>query len=359
MYYPAQSRPSRSSLLWGTGAALLAVAGLSGMRTSARAADLATVNVGILGSSSDAPIFIADLKGYLQDEGIALKYNSFMSAAVMVAPLAAGQLDIAAGGTSAGLFNAVSRGIEMRVVADKASDPPGYGFAPLLVRTELIKSGRYKTLADIKGMKIGISAPGSSSWPELAAVCEKAGVSFDDVTKLALDYPDHIVSLKSGAIDASITIEPFATTAVKSGDATRIMGNDQFYPNQEVAVLIYGEAFLKKNRDLGQRFMRAYVKGARYYNDALANGKLAGPNAADVISILTQKTRIKDPAVFREITPNGCDPNGRVNVASMQRDLDLYRKLGLVQNAKLTAAQTVDTSFAEAAVKQLGSYTPR
>jgi NitT/TauT family transport system substrate-binding protein len=107
------------------------------------------------------------------------------------------------------------------------------------------------------------------------------------------------------------------------------------------------------------RFMRAYIKGARYYNDALANGKLAGPNAADVISILTEKTRIKNPAVFRAITPNGCDPDGRVNVASMQRDLDLYRKLGLVTNPKLTAAQTVDTSFTDAAVKQLGPYKPR
>jgi NitT/TauT family transport system substrate-binding protein len=359
MRHFVQPRPSRASLLHGTGSALVALAALSGVRTTAQAASPATVNIGILATSSDAPIFIADQKGYFKDEGIAIAYHSFMSAAVMMAPLGAGQLDIAAGGTSAGLFNAVTRGIEMRVVADKASDPPGYGFAQLLVRTELMKSGRYKTLADIKGMKIAISAPGSSSWPELAAVCDKAGVSFDDVTKLPLDYPDHVVGFKSGSIDASITIEPFATAAINTGDATKIMGDDQFYPNQEVAVLIYGETFRKQRRDVGMRFMRAYIKGARYYNDALANGKLAGPNAADVISILTEKTRIKNPAVFRAITPNGCDPDGRVNVASMQRDLDLYRKLGLVTNPKLTAAQTVDTSFTDAAVKQLGPYKPR
>ena len=43
----------------------------------------------------------------------------------------------------------MARGIDVRIVADKASDPPGYGFAPFLIRSELIKSGKYKTLRDI------------------------------------------------------------------------------------------------------------------------------------------------------------------------------------------------------------------
>jgi NitT/TauT family transport system substrate-binding protein len=316
------------------------------------------IRVGVINSVSDAPILIADKKGYFKDENIAVTYTSFGSAAQMVAPLGAGQLDVGAGGTSAGLFNAIGRGLDMRIVADKATDPPGYGFAPLLVRTDLIKSGRYKTLKDLKGMTIAISAPGSSSWPELAGVLDKAGLKWDDVKKVALDYPDHILGYKNGSFDASITIEPAATAALETGNATKIMGNDEYYPNQEVAVLIYSGDFLRSHRPAGLRFMRAYIKGVRYYNDALKGGKLAGPTANDVIAILTEGTIYKDPDLFRKIVPNGVDPNGKVNVASMRRDLALYRQLGLIET-DITAEQTYDPSIAAEAVKALGPYKPR
>lgn len=316
-----------------------------------------TVKIGIINSISDAPILIADKKGYFKDEGLAIDYSTFDSAANMVAPLGAGQLDVAAGGTSAGLFNAVARGIDMRVVADKASDPRGYGFAPLLVRSDLVESGRFKTLKDLKGMTVGISAKGSSSWPELDAVVHKAGLQFGDVNEVPLDYPDHVVSLKSKAIDASITIEPFATAAIESGAAKRIMGNDEYYLNQEVAVLIYGGQFIRDHREAALRFMRAYIKGVRYYNDALKDGRLAGRTADDVIAILSSATKMKDPALYRKIVPNGVDPDGRVNVASMDHDIGVYRSEGLLQG-NITAAQTVDMSFAREAVKQLGPYRP-
>jgi NitT/TauT family transport system substrate-binding protein len=329
----------------------------AGLTVAARSQENYTVKVGIINSISDAPILIADKKGYFKQEGLSVDYSTFDSAANMVAPLGAGQLDVAAGGTSAGLFNAVARGIDMRVVADKASDPPGYGFAPLLVRTDLVESGRFKTLKDLKGMTVAISAKGSSSWPELDAVTRKAGLKFDDVKNVALDYPDHIVGLKNKSIDASVTIEPFATAAVESGAAKRIMGNDEYYVNQEVAVLIYSGQFIRNHRDAALRFMKAYIRGVRYYNDALKDGKLAGRTADDVINILVASTKLKDPSLYRKIVPNGVDPNGRVNVASMEHDLAFYRSQGLVQG-NITAAQTVDMSFANEAVKLLGPYRP-
>ena len=49
----------------------------------------------------------------------------------------------------------IARGINMKIVADRASDPPGYGFNVLIVRKDLVTSGRYKTPADLKGMKFG------------------------------------------------------------------------------------------------------------------------------------------------------------------------------------------------------------
>jgi NitT/TauT family transport system substrate-binding protein len=332
--------------------------GLSLLASAARGDEPTAVKLGTINAITDAPLVIADTKGYFAAEGLKVDFVFFSSGATMVASLGAGQLDAVAAGTSAGLFNALQRGLNIRIVADKATDSPGYGFTPLLVRSELIKNGKFKTLKDLKGMRIGVSAKGSSGWPQLDAVTRMAGLKFDDVEPVPLDYADHVVSLQSGAIDAGLTIEPFATIAVENGSATRYLPSDKYYPNQEVAVLMYGDTLLR-NRDAGLRFMRAYLKGARYYSDALLNGKLAGRTADEIITIMVQKGTVKNPDLYRRITPNAIDPNGKLNLVSIQRDFDVYKATGLIDgNAKVAAKDVVDVSFAELAAKQLGPYVP-
>ena len=53
-------------------------------------------------------------------------------------------------------------------------------------------------------------------------------------------------------------------------------------PNLQIAVLLYPESF-SKNKDVAQRFMNAYVEGARYYASSIKNNRLEGPNAAEII----------------------------------------------------------------------------
>jgi NitT/TauT family transport system substrate-binding protein len=101
--------------------------------------------------------------------------------------------------------------------------------------------------------------------------------------------------------------------------------------------------------------MRAYLRGVRFYNGALENGRMTGPNAAEVVAILTASTNFKDPEIYKLITPTGMNPDGKVNAESLAQDLAFYRQQGLIQgNVKLE--ELVDHSFAEAAVKELGPY---
>ena len=123
---------------------------------------LVPLRVGVIASMSMAPLYIADRKGYFAEEGLKIEFIDFDSVSNMVAPLGVGQLD-AGGALAAGIYNAVGRGIDVRVVADLASDPPGYGFQELLVRTDLVRSGRYKSFKDLKGMTIAGNTPGSTS----------------------------------------------------------------------------------------------------------------------------------------------------------------------------------------------------
>jgi NitT/TauT family transport system substrate-binding protein len=320
------------------------------------AAAQAPIRVGTLGAISDAPIFIADKKGYFKDEGLTVTMTTFNSAAVMVAPLGAGQLDVGAGSPSAGMYNAVARNINIRIVADKAQSTPGYGATKLIVRKDLVESGRFKGLADLKGMKVAGNAPGVSNTAMLNAMLVSVGLKYSDVDVINLGFPDHFPALQNKSIDAGATIEPIATLAVERGAAVEIMRDDQIYPNHQIATLIYGDHFVAR-RGEAERFMRAYLRGIRFYVRALKDGRLAGETAEEVIPILIEYTSVKNADLLRKITPTGMDPDGRVNIESLQRDVDFYASQGLVQG-KVEVAKIVDHSFVEAAIKALGPFKP-
>jgi NitT/TauT family transport system substrate-binding protein len=330
-----------------------AVAGL--LAIAAPAAAQETITVGIYAATSDAPLFIADKKGYFRDEGIAVKLTSFQSAAMMVPPLGTGQLDVGAGSASAGLYNAVARGIKIRIVADKASSPPGYGGTKLLVRKDHVDSGRYKTLKDLKDMKFATNAPGVSNTSTLNDALKSVGLKYSDVDTVDFASPmDHVAALKNKSVDAAASIEPAPTLAVENGSAVVIGPDDVVSPYHQIAVLLYSEAFAAKT-GLAMKFMRAYIRAVRFYNDALKDGKLAGKTADELIAILTEYTPVK-AEIYRKVTPTGMNPDGDVNIASLEHDLAFYTEQGLVKE-KIKVYELVDMSFAKAAVKELGPYT--
>jgi NitT/TauT family transport system substrate-binding protein len=334
--------------------ALACVAFVAALCAPALAADPVAVTVGATNATSDAPIYIADKKGYFSDEGLSVTVTNFRSAADMVAPLGTGELDAGAGSASAGLYNAVLRGVHIKIVADKASSPPGYGATKILVRKDLVDSGRYKEPKDLKGMKFAMNAPGVSNTATLNVLLKSAGLRYADVETINLPFPDHVAALKNQGVDASASVEPGPTIAIKNGFAILLKSDDQIIPYHQIAVLLYSEKFAQRP-DVAQHFMRAYLRAVRFYNGALSDGHLAGANADEVISILTASTPIKDPAVYRSITPTGMNPDGRVNVQSLADDFQFYREQGLIAgDVKLDAL--VDQSFVDAAAKELGPY---
>jgi NitT/TauT family transport system substrate-binding protein len=312
------------------------------------------VNVGAASTTSDAPIYIAAKKGYFREEGFEAKVTNFRSAADMVAPLGIGQLDAGAGSASAGLYNAMLQGIKIKIVADKASSSPGYGATKILVRKDHVDSGRFKELKDFKGMKFAMNAPGVSNTATLNAILKSAGLKYSDVETVNMPFPDHVAALGNKGVDASASVEPGPTIAIKNGFAVLVKADDEIIPNHQIAVLLYSENFGKKP-EVAKKFMRAYLKGVRFYNGALKDGRMIGPNADEVIAILAESTPIKDPAVHKAITPTGINPDGKVNVQSLADDLAFYQQQGLI-TGDIKADQVVDHSFVEAALQELGLY---
>ena len=313
------------------------------------------VNVGIANSATDAALFVADKKGHFKAEGLEVNFIAFDSGARMIAPFASGDLDVGAGGPSAGLYNAVARGIDIRIVADKSSTPPGRPINFLLVRKDHVESGRYKTLADLKGMKVAGAAPGGAATTTLDKLLEMAGLRIADVERVYLGFPQQAIALENKAVDAALPTEPAASEAVKRGSAVRVIGDDEIYPNHQLAAIFYAGQFIKNKPDAAKRFMRAYIKGARDYADAIVDGRLSGAKGEEMIAILTASSQIKDPEIYRSIAAANIDPDGKLGIESLKADLAIFAKEGLIEG-KVDIDKVIDTSFAEAVVKELGPY---
>jgi NitT/TauT family transport system substrate-binding protein len=324
--------------------------------TAAQAAD--QVRIGIARTMSDVGYYVADAKGFFRDEGIEVAMTPFNSAAQMMAPLGTGDLDVGGGTVSAGFYNSVARGIGTKIVADQASMKPGYGYSSLMVRKDLLDSRRYKTLADLKGMKVAIGAPGTGTASALNETLKMGGLKYSDVEVVYLGFPEHLPAFLNKGIDAAISNEPTMTLEIEQGAAVRIVGNDVTYPDQQTAVVFYSERFVKDRRDVAERFMRAYLRGIRLYNDALKDGRLAGPAAGEIIAILAKYTSIKDAAMLRRIIPSAVNPDGEVNIAGLRHDLAFFRELGLIESKDVSADGVVDGSFVKAAVGKLDPYRP-
>src|SRR6266571_2979771 len=188
---------------------------------AAQAAEPVTIRVGLASASSDVGFFIADKKGYFKQEGLNVSFLNFDSGAKMVAPLGNGQLEVGAGSPAAGLYNAIARGIDMKIAG---------------------------------------SATGSASTSTLNEALKKAGLKTGDVERVFLAFPQHVMALQNKAVDAAMTTEPSATRAVQSGAAVRVLGDDAIYPNHQLAVVLYGGDFAKRRPEVARRFMRAYLK---------------------------------------------------------------------------------------------------
>src|SRR6185295_11828080 len=291
-----------------TAVILAMAASFAGLVAAPAAAQTTQVRIGISRTISDAGYYIADAKGFFQQEGIAVSIIGFNSAAQMIAPLGTGDLEVGGGTVSAGLYNAIGRGILMKVVADQASMKPGYGYSSLMVRKDHVDSGRYKNFADLKGMKVAIGAPGTGTASALNEVLKQGGLKYADVDVVYIGFPEHLPTYRNKGIDASITNEPTMTRTIEDGVAVRVAGNDITYPDQQTAVTFYADNFIRNRRDVAERFMRAYLRGVRMYNDALRDGRLAGPKANEVIPILVKYTTIKDESMFRRMVPSYCNP---------------------------------------------------
>jgi NitT/TauT family transport system substrate-binding protein len=324
---------------------------------AAQAAD--KVNVAVLNAVGDVGLFIAQERGYFRQEGLDVTLTHIDAAAKMIPLLGTGDLDVGGGATTAGLYNAAERKIDVRVVASRARTAPGFGYQALVVRKDLVDGGKYKSYADLKGLKFAFASPGSTPLSSLNEVLKKANLKPADMSVTYLNFAAQVAALQNGAIDGTIMIEPYLSQVVGQGTAVNITPTEAYYPSAEVSLLLYGDKFIKERPQVATRFMKAFLRGARDFKDAIDAGRWkSSPVADDVIRIFARGVNMPE-AVIRGMTPQFADADGEINVESLRMDLAYFKESGDVTSKTITADMIVDLNFARAAAKELGPYKPK
>jgi NitT/TauT family transport system substrate-binding protein len=312
--------------------------------------------IGYTQTATDVGLYVADKRGYFKAEGLDVEFQRFDSAARMIAPIAAGDLQVIAGAASAGLYNAVARGIDIRIVADKVSTPPGRTSQTLIVRKDLVDSGRFKQLSDLKGMKVANAAPGTAASVTLYKMLEQAGLTVKDIDQTFLAFPQHVVALTNKAVDAALPAEPATTQAVKGGVAVKVLTDDKAYPNHQIAVIFFAGKFATEKPEAAKKFLKAFLRGVRDHNDGLGpDGRFAGEKGEAIIKILNEYTPVKNPQFYRDFPLAACNPDGTMNIDSLKTDLAVLKSENLIQG-DIDVDKVVDLSFLQAALKDLGPY---
>ncbi|WP_378956625.1 ABC transporter substrate-binding protein [Pelosinus sp. sgz500959] len=307
------------------------------------------VKVGMKQVTSDAGILIGMAKGYYKDVGILIEPTQFNTGQEMINQLAAGQLDVGATVTSSGLFNAMSRDIPVKIVADKGINVPGQGYYRLVIRKDLANTIiDYK---DLHGKKIGIVATASLDEIALARVLDKAGLTTKDIDlQIIRAFPDLLVALGNKSIDAAMIIEPFVTLGISKGLIDPWKDPFDYDPDAQTALLVFGTS-MTKNPDVANRFMTAYIQSLRDYNDAFFKNK----NKAEIVDILCNYSVIKDAALYEKMLPTGLNPNGYVRPKGISMDLDWYKSNNLLKS-NITLSDAVDNQYVDFAIQTLGKY---
>ncbi|MBG9390491.1 ABC transporter substrate-binding protein [Caenimonas aquaedulcis] len=301
------------------------------------------VRVGIISAMFDALSIIAAEKGYFRDEGLDVEIKAFPGSGEAAQALAIGALEVLASGPNPMLFNAKQRGIDLTIVATAGQHSPGHGSISFVMRRDHVESGRYKSPADLKGMKLasGLAAP--SSW-FVSALAQKSGVSEKEFDIVQLGLPNVVAGLGNKSIDAACINEPHATLVLKKVNGVRIMSMDQFKPNFPNGWLIYGANITRRNPEAGRRFLIAYMRALRDYRRAFIDGNAGAAELTAMLGKYNMQITADTPML-------DFPANGAPSFAGVDELVQWHLRMGNIRAAPdLRALQ--DDSYLKAALAQ-------
>jgi NitT/TauT family transport system substrate-binding protein len=318
---------------------------MSASASAAWAADAAKVRVGMISALFDSGSLIALEKGYFKEAGIEPELKTFTSTGDAAQAIAIGEIDALSSTPSVPLFTSRQRNIDLSIVASTGNQTPGHGIIGLVLRRDLVESGRYKSPADLKGMKFATGMTTASHWFGVQ-VAKSGGISETDVQFVGLGIANTIAAMANKAIDGGSVQEPFVSLMAERADGVVVRTIDEMYPNFPAGYLLYGPLLTKQNVDAGNRYMVAYIRALEDYRAAF------GPEKKDQEAILNILKKY-NVVVLPRTKPLGIPADYKPSLEHVEKFLDWHVESGTMRSRPENIAALVDDRFRVHALEQL------
>jgi NitT/TauT family transport system substrate-binding protein len=319
------------------------------MLVALAAARAEPITIAIVPSVPAASTLIAQEKGYFRDAGLDVRIERIDSMGKAVAFLAADHVQVAQGGINAGIFNAIAQGLPVILALEGGSTPL---YHRLLVRRGL--EGQIRTVADLKGRAIGLSAPGSTSMYELAMTLARGGLALRDVEVKHLAFSQMTTALTNGALDLALMVAPFTQLAVERGIAVPWIDPEEGFiatlPMTSVAYIVNTD-WAARNPDAARKLMLALARGSRDYCQAYHHG----PNRGEMLDVLMQHKIAADRTLLDRMDWQARNPDGRFSTASLLDIQGFFRREGIIDKTA-PVERLVDPRYADAAAQAFGPF---
>ncbi len=236
------------------------------------------------------PLTLAEQLGYFKAEGLEVEISDFAGGARALQAVVGGSADVVSGAYEH-TINLQNKGQMFQAFVLQGRAPQ----IALGISTKNLPG--YKSVADLKGKKIGVTAPGSSTNMMANLVLSRAGIKAGDVSFIGVGTSaGALTALRSGQIDAICNIDPVMTMLEQKGDVRIVFDTRTLKGTREVfgglmpaACLYAPQDFVQKNPNTAQALTNAIVHGLKWL-------QTAGPG--DIIKTVPESYLLGDRGLY-------------------------------------------------------------
>ena len=236
------------------------------------------------------PLTIAEQLGYFKAEGLDVEISDFAGGSRALQAVVGGSADVVSGAYEH-TINLQSKNQLFQAFVLQGRAPA----IAMAVSTRTMPG--YRSVADLRGKKIGVTAPGSSTNMVANLVLSRGGLKASDVSFIGVGTSaGALTALRSGQVDAMSNIDPVMTMLEQKGDVRIISDTRTLKGTQEVfggpmpAGCLYAPMeFVQKNPNTCQALANAMVHALKWL-------QTAGPS--DIIKTVPETYLLGDRGLY-------------------------------------------------------------
>lgn len=230
-----------------------------------------TVTIGYLPSDHDAALFVADVQGKFQENGINTKLVQFNNGGDLMTAMASGDVDVGYVGITP-VLSSIVKGVPVKVIS--AAQTEGSGIV-------VAKDSGISDVSDLAGKKIATPGEASIQHMLLTYYLKENGMKINDLKVSAMKVPSMNDALKTDKIDGMITFEPYVTIAEKNG-AVVLAGSQDILPDHPCCVVVASDKYIENHPNETQKILEIHKNATDFINQN--TDEAAGLLPKDIVS---------------------------------------------------------------------------